>query len=128
MERVLNELGMGGIRGLEEFYRDRMSDYQQRMEEQCVALRRQYAYKVRSKVGLSNSSLTTSSSTIKSATTPSTTTNDLNCGGGGGSAPTTRLPIVISSSKTASTTTSSSPLSPGNRFVLCYICGFSSSS
>ncbi|CAL8104971.1 unnamed protein product [Orchesella dallaii] len=45
MERVLVEMGMGGIRSLEDFYRTKIDEHGQRMVDQCKLLRRQFATK-----------------------------------------------------------------------------------
>ncbi|CAL8104968.1 unnamed protein product [Orchesella dallaii] len=105
MERVLVEMGMGGIRSLEDFYRTKIDEHGQRMVDQCKLLRRQFATKVRSKVGLGNSTSTSSTTTPTTATTIVTASS-----GGSGSRP------VINTSKTASTS-SSQPLSPGNSML-----------
>lgn len=51
LERVLVEMGLGGVRGLEKFYTTRLLDFRRRMEEQCVYLRKLYAHKIKVKVG-----------------------------------------------------------------------------
>lgn len=150
MERVLNEQGFGGVRGLEEFYRTKVNDYGHRMEEQCLQMRRQYAFKVRSKVGMmssnvntpnmsapspsSSSSLNLSSVTSAISATSSSIPNSsaithssiMMVGSGVGGTSVANGAVVMNKStimavKTSSSTTSSQPLSPGNRFVSCHV-------
>lgn len=43
------ETGLGGVRGLEEFYQTRIVDYRKRLEDQCTTLREEYSKMVRLK-------------------------------------------------------------------------------
>lgn len=112
MERLLTNEGLGGVHGLREYYKSEILNYSKRMEEQCHSLRRQYAQKVRSITGVSTS---TSSNTDED-----TGTNGVVAGNCSRS-----IVVSVSTPKAGSNNTfaipSSIPLSPGNRFVSCYV-------
>ncbi|CAG7716147.1 unnamed protein product [Allacma fusca] len=52
VERVLVELGMGGVRGLEEFYQTKVVDYHRRMVDQCKYLKNHYTNIIQAKARL----------------------------------------------------------------------------
>ncbi|OXA59135.1 STAGA complex 65 subunit gamma [Folsomia candida] len=71
LERVMVEMNLGGVRGVEEYYTSRVMDYRNRVEEQCAHLRKLYAHKIRLKVGMVMSSSTGICSSSSSTSTSS---------------------------------------------------------
>lgn len=62
---------MGGARGIKNFYKSKVVDYQKRVEEQCIYFRKLYAHKIRLKVGMVSSSLGGNISSFSSTSTSS---------------------------------------------------------
>jgi len=94
------EFGMGGVRGLQDYYDDRIVEFRKRVEDQCTNVRSQYFEKLQSKIGLPRNKPSENAS--DSSSTP-----------------------PVTSSPGSSSANTSQPVSPGNRFVVVGLTSYS---